>query len=239
MRYLFTIVLISGFSWMAQAQKNELNEKVTNQLRQRGSLRQLPKQKEAQRGNPYLYANYQSGGFKLIGKNTTYTAKQMRYNALYNYLEVMQDGVVQVIDVDKLSTMYVNVAGKKMYYINVTQYKQPGKHLTGLFQLVLNGEVKLLKQTNAYLKKATYNVALNVGQNYDEIKQKETYYFSKGSQVHKLNSKRSILKFFKNTSFQAKTYVKKHRLNIRTVNGKKQLLIAYHKHLLKNGQVKR
>lgn len=239
MKHLVVILFISSLSLtvFAQTNKEVLDEKVTNQLRYRGSLRQLPKQKEALRGDPFLYKEYVSGIIKFADENgREYSVQRMRYNALQDYLEILYNGTAEAIDGSKIDAMMFEIKGTKKYLINGKFWKNGNSltNMSGFFQVLVKGEGQMLKKVNTYLKKATYNVALNVGANYDEILKKTEYYYAKKDQLYKITSKRSIYNFFKGTKFDAKSYIKKYKLKVKKEAGKRQLILAYNAFLGKN-----
>ena len=237
----YLLLLVACFlaaSFSSQAQDTNLSDdekdRINRKLQQRGALRTLPKQKGNLQGNPYLYKDFQSGVLKFKGENVEYKVAEMRYNALYDYIEVRHKDKVQVIDGNKIDAMILNVAGRKKIFLSTRLYKIEGKPLSGFLQRLSRGSVQLMKRVDTYLKKATYNVALNVGDNFDKIIQNDQYYFLSNRSLYKIKSKKSIYKYFAKTGFNAKSYAKLHKLNLKEEKAKRQLLAAYNVHLSKS-----
>jgi hypothetical protein len=235
---LLLVVCFLATSFSSQAQDNSLSDdekdRINRKLQQRGALRTLPKQKGNLQGNPYLYKDFQSGVVKFKGENVEYKVAQMRYNALYDYIEVKHKDKVQVIDGNKIDAMILNVAGRKKIFLSTRLYQIEGKPMRGFLQRLSRGSVQLMKRVDTYLKKATYNVALNVGDNFDKIIQNNEYYFLNKRNLYKVKSKKSIYKYFAKTGFNAKSYAKLHKLNLKEERAKRQLLAAYNVHLSKS-----
>lgn len=235
---LLLVVCFLATSFSSQAQDTNLSDdekdRINRKLQQRGALRTLPKQKGNMQGTPYLYKDFQSGVLKFKGENVEYKVTEMRYNALYDYIEVKHKDKVQVIDGNKIDAMILSVAGRKKIFLSTRLYNIKGKPMSGFLQRLSRGSVQLMKRVDTYLKRATYNVALNVGDNFDKVIQNDQYYFLSNRSLYKIKSKKSIYKYFAKTGFNAKSYAKLHKLNLREEKAKRQLLAAYNVHLSKS-----
>lgn len=231
MRYiialLFTTISVVSFGQDLESEDEINQRKASNNLRFRGSLRSLSKVKDPRKGNPYLIKEFTSGLIKFSGENKEYRVKSMRYNSLYDYLEVKHDGEDKILDGNKLDAMMINHKGIKYYYVSGKFFQIGPINLTGFVQVVEKGKLQLLKQTKTTIKKATYNVSLNVGNNYDEIIHSKVYYFAVKNKLTAVKSKRSIYKFFKSKGFDAKAYIKKYKIKTKTEAGLSQLVKAY------------
>lgn len=231
MNKLFVITFFTMLSFGALAQtgldKKAVQDNVANRLRYQGALRSMPKTKDATKGSPYLYKDFKNGFIKLNGKADKYSVKEMRYDILNKQLEVIHQGEVKVIPILELDAVTFSVNGKQVYFVNSRFYGQQRKPFLGLFQVITKGKSQLLKVNKIFIKKATYNVALNVGTNYDELKQKVEYFVTKGKSVFNIDSRRRLYRFFERYDFDAKQYSKKNNLDLKTEEGKKQLVLAF------------
>jgi len=94
---------------------------------------------------------------------------------LENYLVKynIKDEVLEIkMSTDTKITLYIknkefgltdSVTKLKSYLVNGLDFAENDQHLSGLLEVLVDGKKPLLKRTTIYIKKADYNVALNVG----------------------------------------------------------------------------
>lgn len=183
------------------------------------------------RGSAYLHSQYHPGSVQLIKSTITYTARQIRYNILEDYLEVRSDKGIVRIEGTAIKNLKLQVAGKTQHYTNAKYYKIRGIEMAGLMQIVERGTLQLLKRVRASVESPTYHAALNIGSKRGQIHKKPEYFFARKGQLYKISNKRSIYQFFENTGFNAKKALKKQKISVRKETGKQLIVQAYNHHL--------
>lgn len=227
-KFLFTLAILSwAFASQAQYRKDNLEVYFNS------NLRPPPELRDARVGNPFLYEEFYAGVLKCVGQKQPFKVKSMRFNSLYYHFEIMYKGVKKYLPAKKVETFYFIIRGKKQLFINNKYYKHSHKRVRGFVQIVSRGNIQLLKQEQVRFNEADYNVTLNVGRNYDEILRKTVYFFAEKNLLYEARNKRGIYSYFAKKGFDAKAFVKQHKIDLKTELGKKQLVAAYNVHAAK------
>ena len=167
-------------------------------------------------GDTYLDAQWKAASILLYDKNKLIEGFPVRYDIHLNELEIKAKNGVKVLKGDKVkSFVWIDsLTNSPTYFVNAKEFKnEDNVTLTGFFQVLIDGSLPLFKKTKVDVKKANYNVQLNVGSLDDKILKKDELYVVKGHQVIELpSSKKKLLPFFGDKSEDIEKFIKENAL---------------------------
>lgn len=146
-------------------------------------------------GNPYLFEEWKTARIK-IGKNSkAYKTDYLKYDVLRNYFDLLIGKDVKSINGIHVYSFEIIENESSKYFISAKEYNFQGSQLTGFLEVLYEGEYKLLERAYAYLKPATYNKALMLGEKNDKIYIKKEYYISDyNNNLTLIKKKKDLLK---------------------------------------------
>lgn len=220
MKYFFTLLFVCtlyGVKGQAHDPEMQKNAVVLNSKMSPTSLvRTRAKQKESLKGSPFLFREPKKGVVKIKNHyDKEYAFEQIRYDAFTHDLEVILEGKKRYIRGVDLNGFVLHHQGKKLYFINANRYSFKGTKLYGFVQLVEDGEVQLLKRVKVHILKSNYNVALNVGSNFDQFTRKTEFFYGHKGVLHQIKRKRDMYRFFSKHNYEAKTFMKQNKMKFR------------------------
>jgi len=149
----------------------------------------------------YFDTLFMRGNVKLSGDNKTYNNLSIRYNILFNDLEIETGKKKGILPSDKIESFTIyNQNNDSTFFLKKKLIPSLSMMQGGDFiNLVLNGEVPLYRFYQIKIIKANYNVQLNVGSKIDTFK-KEIYFYTVINGTAKLvpDSQKKFLKLFDN-----------------------------------------
>ncbi|MFN3839327.1 MAG: hypothetical protein ACK4RF_01350 [Cyclobacteriaceae bacterium] len=130
-------------------------------------------------GDDLLNTHFQKATF-LLNDSSLLEGLPVKYYITRNEFDVKTKAGLRSLKGDRVkSFVWIDSLTKRpQIFINASEFKRPdGTTGTGFFQLITEGKVGLMKQTEVIFKEANYHVALNVG-NVDHklIKKIHLYY---------------------------------------------------------------
>lgn len=136
----------------------------------------------------------------------------LKYDMKMNQIDIKVDGEVKALSVWKVKEIrWVNTLGVSEIFRNSIIYDKDSQ---GLFLIIYDGKVPLLKKTFLKLQEANYNPALDVGDKTDQYTKVSTYYTTSNSKLKKIkNNKKHVLKLFKDKKEQIKKYASDNNLS--------------------------
>lgn len=141
---------------------------------------------------------------------------QARFDLKSNILEVKADNkTLKALDLEKIkSIVWLDAStSNPRYFINAKDYTVDGTKLVGLLEVLSDGEVPLFEYISVSVKRADYNVALDVGSKDDKVIKKEILYYSFNRELIKLSGKKSLERAFGEKFDQMITYAKNEGLS--------------------------
>jgi hypothetical protein len=79
------------------------------------------------------------------------------------------------------------------YFVNGMDFRDEGVPISGFFEVLVEGELPLMRRTIAVFKESNYNTALMVGNRNDQIIKRNVYYYLKGKDLYEVPKKRKDL----------------------------------------------
>lgn len=178
-------------------------------------------------GDTYLDTNWKTGSIMLYDKDKLIERYPIRYDIYTNELDIKTGQQVKVIAGNKIKSFsWIDSSySEPVYFINARDFKnEAGTQLSGFFQVLVDGPLPLLCKTDIVVRKADYNVQMNVGSKDDKILKKEKYYYLKdGTAVEVPAGKKKMLALFGEHAIAIEKYIKDNRSSSK----EDELLLAF------------
>jgi len=129
-------------------------------------------------GDFYLDSEFRQGSFELTISPKVYEDMTIRYDLRSNLIEINYEDGVRGLDGNKVKYFELRNSPKGFTkYVNVNQLKGSGDDMPSntFLQVIIDDEIPLYSYEKITIKKADYNVALNVGSKNDQILKKPVY----------------------------------------------------------------
>ncbi|MDL5048807.1 hypothetical protein QQ054_22600 [Oscillatoria amoena NRMC-F 0135] len=144
-----------------------------------GTVQTLPPAAPEVLGDDLLNPQFQKATF-LLNDSSLLEGLPVKYYITRNEFDVKTKAGLRSLKGDRVkSFVWIDSASKKpQVFINAREFKRPdGSQGVGFFQLITEGNVSLLKQTEVIFKEADYHEALNVGSRDHKLIKKLHYYY--------------------------------------------------------------
>ena len=243
MRFLlvFNLILTVSTAAHSQAQEEFMNQSTRDRINlsnlrlpTSGTLFSIKGPAGKVIGDVYVDTVWQAGNVKFYGKLNATTDSlagvPVRLDLMANEVEIRAGA--QDIRAAKASTVrYVDVnnrVGTSSRYVNVREYRGDADALSGFFEQVATGKLDLLLYPSVYVRRANYNMALNVGTKDDEIVKKADWYVAKNKRATKFSpTRKALLELMSDRSDEVEAYLKKNKPDLKSKSGL-MALVAYY-----------
>ena len=167
-------------------------------------------------GDTYLETQWNAASILLYDKDKLIEGFPVRYDIYLNELEIKARNGIKVLKGEKVKSFVWmdSLTNSPVYFVNAKEFQNADNvTLTGFFQVLTDGSLPLFKKTKVDVKKAHYNVQLNVGSLDDKILKKDELYVGKGHQVIEVpSSKKKLLPLFGDKSEDIEKFIKENAL---------------------------
>jgi hypothetical protein len=167
-------------------------------------------------GDTYLDTQWRNSNVMLYEQEKLIEGFPMRYDIHQDELEFKAKNGIKVLAGDKVKSFVWadSITRTPAYFISGKAFRNVDDvPFTGFFQVLAEGSVPLLKKTYIDIKKADYNVALNVGSPDDKILKKNKFYVLKENRLVELpGSRKKFLNIF-NDNARLEEFIKQNSLS--------------------------
>jgi hypothetical protein len=172
-------------------------------------------------GDNYLDKKWNVATILLYQSEAMIEGYPVKYDIKANLIEIKTIAGIKVLDVNKVRSLVWkdSVTHDTHFFINAAEYKKNGAALTGLLEVMVDGNRPLMKKTELYVKKPTYNPALDMGTRDYRIYQRHSYLCSKDGELYEITSKADILSCAGGQGAGIETFLKENKVNIRKEPG--------------------
>ncbi|WP_461098100.1 hypothetical protein [Spirosoma luteolum] len=185
-------------------------------------------------GTAYLDSTWQRGTVQFYGRLTPTTDSlaglPMRYNGRTHTLELRPSPTdLRAARAESIRQFRVSEAGGRVrQYRNVREYRGDADRLSDFFEEVVPGRLTLLCHPTIYLKRATYNVALNTGSKDDVLLPKIDWYVGQNGQATRLTtSRKALLALMADRQALVDEWLRTHNPDLKTRDGLSALFVVY------------
>ncbi|MDX5339387.1 MAG: carboxypeptidase-like regulatory domain-containing protein [Cyclobacteriaceae bacterium] len=148
-------------------------------------------------GNFYLDTKWNLASILLYRDQQVLEGFRVRYNINSNQFELMEPESNLVSTMPGLrvqNIVWLDSAYKvPRYFVNGMDFRDEGVPISGFFEVLVEGELPLMRRTLAVFKESNYNTALMVGNRDDQILKRNVYYYLKGKDLYPVPKKRKDL----------------------------------------------
>ena len=183
-------------------------------------------------GNNYLDQKWNTASLLLYRDQELLEGFRVRYNIISNMFEIMEpeNNLVSVMPGLRIQNfVWVDSTYKvPRYFVNGMDFKDEGSPIAGFFEVLVDGELPLMRRTMAVFKESNYNTALMVGNRNDQIIKRNVYYFLDGKNVIQMpSSRKKIFAVFRDQAEDMSDYAEKNGIDLKDPSGLFQLFTHY------------
>jgi len=163
-------------------------------------------------GDSYLNSTAKIWSLLLYAPNKPLEGCRVRYDIQSDALEISARNGVRILTGSKVkSFVWIDEeTGSPSYFVNG---KELSKSFNGFFKVLVDGQRPLFERVDLDVKKADYNIQLNVGSLDDKILKKTKYYTSENGELIELpSSRRKLLHFFSDRDDEMALFMKDNNL---------------------------
>jgi hypothetical protein len=224
-KLVIALLLISGAGTFSQNTSGSTRSFMQNQyLLERmanteqllmGTIQTLPPSAPDVLGDDLLNPQFQKATF-LLNDSSLLEGLPVKYYITRNEFDVKTKTGLRALKGDRVkSFVWIDSLTKKpQVFINAREFKRPdGTPGVGFFQLITEGKVGLIKQTEVIFKEANYHVALNVGSRDHKLIKKKHYYYLINNTFN-LVPKKNLELIFPDHRPEVKRFIKINTLDI-------------------------
>ncbi len=184
----------------------------------------IPPEPKRLEGNFYLDVKWNKASILLYRDFEVLEGYYARFNISTNTFELRMDEEDVVTTLPGLRVQNIvwidEVANVPRYFVNGMDLKDDGIPVSGFFEVLVDGQVPLVRRTIASIRESNYNEALMVGERNDQIKKRNTYYYLKDKNIHKVpNRRRKLVSVFDEHTEKMENFIKENSINVKTPSG--------------------
>ena len=160
----------------------------------------------------------------------------MRYDIHLDELEFKGKSGIKVLAGSKVKSFVWadSITRTHAYFINGKSFRnEDDVPFAGFFEVLEEGSVPLLKKTYISVRKADYNVAMNVGSRDDKILKKNKYYVLKENRLVELPASRKKFVNIFNNNPRLDEFIRQNGLSVTNEHDLK-LIVSHHNSLPNN-----
>ena len=211
----FSLIVIVNLQVMGQLSRTDgmidLAHDMPNTL-----IQQIPFEPITTQGSYYYLEEWKEGQIEL--KNgMSITGFPLKYDIKNNEFILNVRSQIKVLNGSKINQFAIFDGEKFINFISAQTFTLDNLPFDGFFEVLVDGEqYKLLSKWSTKIKKATYNVALDMGTEENKIFKVETLYLAKKTSLYKLRkNKKRFLANFGDSAKIIEQYVRKHKLSFK------------------------
>lgn len=192
----------------------------------------IPPEPKSVEGNFYLDKKWNVASILLYREQTVLEGFRVRYNINSNMFELMEPdkNLVSVMPGLRIQNIVWMDSSYNVprYFVNGMDFKEDGVPISGFFEVIVEGELPLMRRTIAVFKESNYNVALMVGDRNDQIIKRNVYYYLKGKDLYEVPKKRKdLFPIFGDKASEMMTFVEQNEIDLKKTGSIFQLFTYY------------
>mgnify|MGYP003657649911 CR=1 FL=1 len=155
-----------------------------------------------------------------------------RYNITSNLFELIAPEANQVTTMPGLRIQNLvwvdSIYLVPRYFVNGMDFLEEGSPISGFFEVLVDGELPLMRRTMAIFKESNYNTALMIGNRDHQIIKRDTYYYLVGKDLMEVpTNRKKLYAIFGEKEDEMKEYVNSNELSVREPSAIFQLFTHY------------
>ncbi|MFC3414645.1 carboxypeptidase-like regulatory domain-containing protein [Algoriphagus hitonicola] len=192
----------------------------------------IPPDPKKVEGDNYLDKKWNSASILLYRDQQMLEGFRVRYNITSNMFELMEpeNNLVSILPGLRVQNIvWVDSTYRvPRYFVNGMDFLDEGSPISGFFEVLVEGELPLMRRTLAVFKESTYNTALMVGERNDKILKRDKYYYLVEKNILEIPKKRKkFFPIFGDKAEEMEEFASSNNLNIKDPNAVFQLFTHY------------
>ncbi|MBW3468004.1 carboxypeptidase-like regulatory domain-containing protein [Arthrospiribacter ruber] len=184
----------------------------------------IPPEPKRLEGNFYLDPKWNKASILLYRDYEVLEGYFARYNISTNTFELRVDEEDMITTLPGLRVQNIvwvdESANVPRYFVNGMDFKEDGVPISGFFEVLVEGQLPLVRRTIASIRSSNYNEALMVGERNDQVKKRNSYYYIQDKNIHKVpTSRKKLVAIFGEQSEEMESFIKDNSLNLKSPSG--------------------
>jgi hypothetical protein len=166
-------------------------------------------------GDYYLNERWNKANILLYQSEVIIEGYNVKYDVKNDVIEIQTSVGIRILDVKEIRNLVWmdSLTIETQYFVNAHEFNK-GIGYDGLLQVLVDGPIPLLKQTELVITPPSYNVALSIGSKDTKIYKKSIILYSKEGELIEIKNKKDILKASGDLSKAVESYIKTNKLNV-------------------------
>lgn len=192
----------------------------------------IPPEPKKVEGNFYLDKKWNLASILLYRDQQVLEGYRVRYNINSNNFELLEQESLQVTTLQGLrvqNIVWMDSSYKvPRYFVNGMDFRDEGSPILGFFEVLVEGELPLIRRTLAVFKESNYNTALMVGNRNDQIVKRNIYYYLRGKNLFEVPKKRKdLFLIFGEKATQMESFVNDNQIDLKEASSIFQLFTYF------------
>lgn len=192
----------------------------------------IPMEPKRVEGNTYLDLKWNLSTILLYREQEILEGYRTRYNILSNQFELMEPETFQISTMAGFRIQNIVLMDSSYnvprFFVNGMDFKEEGVPISGFFEVLVEGQMPLMRRTMAIFKESNYNTALMIGNRNDQFIKRNIYYYLVGINLTEMPSQRKkLFAIFGDKAQMMEEFALQNSLNIREASAIFQLFTHY------------
>ena len=196
--FLFVAALSSNAQWAIPPQMraaNTLDNLAQNGLNQSDLLYGLPMEPGKVVGDSYITKEWNVATIMLTDSEKIIEGYPVRYDIKAAVLEIKSKNGIKILNSKSIkSLVWLDSLMIPHYFTNADMFKEESVTQSGLVEILVDGEVTLLKKFVVEIIKPNYNIAMGSGSKDTKIVPRSIFYSAIAGELTRIKSKNDLLK---------------------------------------------
>jgi hypothetical protein len=181
----------------------------------------------------YIDQKWNNCSFLLFDSEKLMEGYLARYDLRANTLAVKSKNGIRLIEVKKIKSIIWldSLTHAPRYFVNAKDYKEENIQLTGLLEVLVDGQMPLLAQSYLAEKEVGFFVSFlslfEKGEREKKYEQKKMFYTGNGNALSKITSEKELLLSFGDFYWEMEEYIEKNKLDISMQAGLQKVFEHY------------
>lgn len=180
-------------------------------------------------GDYYLDPKWNPSSILMYGSEKIIEGYPVKYDIEGNAIEVMVGKQIKLIKVNQIESLiwYDSITLVPRAFVNAKDYTENGFELSGLLEVLVDGDIPLIKRTTIWIKRPDYVAAFDVGNKDTQINKREMFYYARSKELFEIKKKKQLIALFGDKGDEVNRYIKVNQLNIKEQRGLANAFLYY------------
>lgn len=180
-------------------------------------------------GDYYLDTKWNPASILMVGSEKIIEGYPVKYDIEGDAIEVMVGKQIKLIKVSQVESMiwYDSITNVPLAFINAKGFSENNVALSGLLEVLVDGDIPLIRKTTIWVKRPNYVPAFDVGSKDTKINKREAFYYAKGKTLFEIRKKKQLIALFGDKGVEMGEFIKVNHLNIKEQRGLSNIFLHY------------